>query len=447
MFQTNPRQAAGADAMVFRRGGATGLLVWLVVTSWLSGCGSALFERAPNAKKYRALPLGTEVKVVGSSGELQQPTEIIGVLHTTTKGDPANRDEAAGTLREHAARYGCDGVAHLTSTRREIKTLRRNRSLGPNGVPIYTDVPVISAEHDWIAQCIRSAAAPAEAAVQVAANTRKPDVDVKPEPKAEPKPVKRPKKPDVQPEPKPEPKLEPRPEPKPEPRIEPKPQMRPEPKPEPRVEPKPEPRVEPKPEPRIEPKPEPRPEPKPKVEPPPVAPALDAGDPKLGAEVARFFLQWSGALERNDIDKICASFDDTVFIDVSASAPKIRIKQEFPVEAACESVRNGDLAAYIRDFGPAEVHSEPKMLIPDLFRIHGGAYLRLDDAAQRRYADAVIKGREGKKQLACTLYNVVPAENLFKVSMTCSGVNSFRVLMKRTGENQFKIMQLQHSRP
>lgn len=62
-------------------------------------CSGAGFERAPNAKKHRALPLGSTVYVAANASDLVQPVEYIGLMRATTKGDPANRAEAEETLR------------------------------------------------------------------------------------------------------------------------------------------------------------------------------------------------------------------------------------------------------------------------------------------------------------------------------------------------------------
>jgi hypothetical protein len=178
----------------------------------------------------------------------------------------------------------------------------------------------------------------------------------------------------------------------------------------------------------------------------PVAPPPETYDPKIASEVARAFIGFSDWMVRANVDKLCAAFDDTVAIDITAGQPKMRIKQEFTTAEACESVRNGELANYVRDLGPAEVHADVATLIPTLFGIHRGAYLRLDDQLQKKYSEELAKQREGKKPLACTMYNVVPAGELFRVSLTCTGVANFRLLLRRAAENNFKIVQFSHSR-
>ena len=438
----------------------TGRLPWLALLALVaSGCGAAAFERSGNAKKYRPLPLGATVRIVDKASELTQPVEEIGVLRTTTRGDPANRMEAEETFKTHALRYGCDAVADVQSSRREIQITKRTKTIGHNGIPIYTDEKVIAAEHDWTGHCLRTPDAPLEPGA--------PKVEAAPEPVKPPPPVKKGKQPKVEakPEPKPtpkptrqEPKVVARAEPKPEPKtpVDQHPQIiidettpvrparRVEPAPEVKPEPKPEPRVEPKPEPRPEPKPLPKPEPAPVSAPPP--PQKADFDPKVASEVARAFLAFSDAFVRAQPERICGMFDDNVAIDIQSSQPKLRIKDQLTSAAACQSLTDGELAHYVKDLGPAEVHAEMMTLIPSLFQLYGGAYLQLDSAQQKHYADALRNSRVGKKALACTMYNVAPAEDLFKVSLTCSGVTSFRVLLRRTAPDSFKVMQFTHVR-
>ena len=122
------------------------------------------------------------------------------------------------------------------------------------------------------------------------------------------------------------------------------------------------------------------------------------------------------------------------------------LRKDLAPEEACASMHGGEMAGYLRDFGPAEVHADVATLIPTLFRIHGGAFLRLDEAREADYQRRVIESRNGKKPLACTKYSVLPAGDLFKVSLTCNGVQSFRVLMRRAGPDDFRLMALTHVR-
>jgi len=399
-------------------------------------CSGAGFERAPNAKKHRALPLGATVYVAANASDLVQPVEYIGLMRASTKGDPANRAEAEETFKTAAARYGCDAIAEVQSTRREVKTTRRNRTLGANGVPVYTDEVILAAEHDWTGKCLRTPDAPPEAVVATQAA------------KAEPKPADSEPKAEPVRKPKPKPEVKPKPEPKPEPKAEVKPKAEPkqEPRPEPKVEPKPEPKVEPKAE--VKPTPKAEPKPEPKTGPDPIKPAVPVGtnDAKVASEVARAFLNFSDAMAKGSVERLCAMIDESAVISIDSTQPTIKLRQEFTAAEACESFKTGELATYLRELGPAEVHAEPSTLIPTLFGIHGGAYLTLTDVDQKRYADQVVASRAGKKALACTIYNVVVVDELYKVNLVCDGVRSFRAFFQRTGDKSLKLRAFSHAR-
>ena len=453
-----------------------------LTTAALMACGGAAFQRAANAPKYGPLPVGTKIRIAASLEDLPSESQVIGVMHATTRGDPANRVDAEAAFKTAAGRYGCDAATGLESVRREIRTVRKVRTVLPDGSQKLVDETVVTAEHDWTAQCVRTPDAPGQmiaAAAPVAepepAPEPKPEAvrpkkrapDPKPEPErvapkpkaVEPKPepervVPKPKAPEPKPEPKPEPErvlpkpkaVEPKPEPKPEPeRVVPKPKA-PEPKPEPKIEPKPEPKPEPKVETRpklTEPAPRERQPEKPADRPtPPVAPPTDPAIAKMGTEIARAFLQWSAAWTKGDADKICASFEDTVVINLSSSQPKIKLKAELTAADACASLKDGDLAAYMRELGPSEVHAEMSTLLPTLFGFHGGAYMSLDPEVQKSYAERVVKSREGKKPLQCTMYNVAPKdENSFQVALTCQGINAFKVIYSKGADGSWKVKQ------
>ncbi|MSP92571.1 MAG: hypothetical protein EXR79_12345 [Myxococcales bacterium] len=175
----------------------------------------------------------------------------------------------------------------------------------------------------------------------------------------------------------------------------------------------------------------------------------DPVDAKVATEVAKAFLGWSAALQYSSIERLCGMLDETVYVDVQSTQPRLHVKTNLSRDAACESFKGGDLAGFLKDFGPAEVHAEVPTLLPTLFQIHGGAYMRLDEALQKNYQEQVLKSREAahKAPLACTLYNVLPAGDLFKVGLTCNGVLSYRVLLRRAAPGDFKVMQYIHLRP
>ena len=410
-----PRQASALS----RRAISIALALALLV----GGCGATNFERAAGSKKYRQLPVGTAVRVAESADQLPQPVEIIGTLKTTTRGDPANRPEAEAALKNHAARYGCDALADLTSTRREVQVKRRVPTLGPDGTRKYVEDTIVTPEHDWVASCVRTAEAPADTSAGAAVAKAEP---VAPEPTPEPVPEpKKGKKTKVEPK---VAKADPKPEPKPEP-------VKPEPKPEP---------VKP------EPKPEPRPEPTAKPEPVDPGPAQPPANPKLAIEVAKFFRTWSKQVMTSNVDALCGSLDDQVLVDISASQPKLKIKATMTVTEACESLRSGDLAGYLREFGPSEIHAEVEYVMPTLFAMHGAPFLKLDEATQRKYADEVNRSRtaENKKPLACTSYSAAAmGDENFVITLGCQGVQSFRLIVRHPAEGVFKVMRFIHQRP
>ncbi len=464
----------------FARTGLAARVFAGVLAFSVAACGGAAFQRAANAPKYGPLPVGTKVRIAANVADLPGESQVLGTLHTITRGDPANRVEAENAFRTAAARYGCDVAAGLESKRKEIRTTKKVRSIGANGATVWVDEQTITAEHDWTAQCMHTPDAPSQLLVAATVAKEEPE-EVKPEPV-------RPKR--RTPDPKPEvvavqPK--PRVEPKPEPKLEPKPEVVAV-QPKPRVEPKPEPKLEPKPEvvavqpkPRVETKPEVKPEPKPVVvEKPvekPVRPAPERplpekptvaerptppqpekpaalpivttspADAKIGSEIAKMFLQWSGAWARGDVDKLCGSFEESVVFNVSASQPKLKLKQEMTAADACASLKEGELSSYIRELGPAEVHAEVATLIPELFRIHGGAFLNLEPDVQKRYTEAVATSRVGKKPLACTMYTVTPKDEAnYQISLSCQGVTSFKVFVAKGADGAWKVKAFSHVR-
>lgn len=176
-------------------------------------------------------------------------------------------------------------------------------------------------------------------------------------------------------------------------------------------------------------------------------PKASNGDPKLASEVARAFLMFSNYIANGNVNKLCKMMDtERIYFDIRTSAPKLQIKVDLGPQAACASLRTGDLGTYLRDFGPAEVHAEIATLVPGLFRIHGGAYLKLDAAQENAYRQKLVAQRAGRTPLACTMYTVLPAGNLFKVSVKCQQVNSYRLLLRRDGPNDFKLMAMTHIR-
>lgn len=396
----------------------SGLVGLVAAAIALTACGGAAqFERVKGGKQYSALAAGSAVRVVEALEELPQPVVVVGVLRTTTVGDPADRLGAEEELAKRAPKYGCDAIVALRSERREKKAKRTNRTMNDKGQPVYVEEVVVTAEHDWKAICARTAEVDPTLAASAA--------------KATPVPAK--------------------PEPRPEPPPAPKPEYKPDPKPAPVAKPaKPEPTAKPVPVAKPMPAPKPEPTPPPPPAPAPLPPPVVAEDPALARDVARAFLTLSKDFASGSADRICASLDEDVIWDIATGKPKLKFKQTLSTAASCDALKGGELANYLREFGLSEVHTEMPYLLPTLFGLNGAKpYMRLDEAAQKAYGAAVNdqRSKEGKKPLACTMYQVAQTEDAFKVSLTCAGVTAFRVTLHRLPDGQFKLLQLVHNRP
>ena len=373
-------------------------LAAIVIATALAGCGGAKFARAPGAKKYHALPFGAEVKVADGVDGLAAPTELIGTLQASTTGEPADKAGVAEKLKRHAGRYGCDALVIGEPGRRERKVTKRTKSLGKDGRPVYANEVTVVVEFDWTAQCIRTAAAPKQPA-------KKPKQYASRGKAKAPTPA--PKKPSGVSKTSP---------------------AAPPPQPEP---------------------PPPQPDPPPAAEPAvaPAAPPPDTGDPKLAGEVARAFMALSSYLAAGNAGAICSMLDqEKVVFNIRTRDPVIKLTKDLSNAEACKSFKGGELAAYLRDFGPAEVHGEVATLVPSLFGIHRGAYLQLPESFERKYADELANRRAGKKPLACYAYFVRQADNLFVTSLSCRGVEKYRVLLRRDGASDFKVLNYTHLR-
>lgn len=127
----------------------------------LSACAGMKFARNDGAHRYRALPLGTQVKVVGASLELPQPVVAIGTLtQTVTGGEKPDPGPVTERFRKHAARYGCDAVVGIKSTTRTSTVKKRKKKIGEGGKISYTNETSTQYHHDWTATCTRTSKAP-----------------------------------------------------------------------------------------------------------------------------------------------------------------------------------------------------------------------------------------------------------------------------------------------
>ncbi|MCO4762469.1 MAG: hypothetical protein KC502_13240 [Myxococcales bacterium] len=391
------------------------LVLGLIV---LGGCGGAKFERAAGVKKFRALPPGTTVVAQDSIDGLTTPVLVIGTikLDTKTKVKTPNAKVATDELKKYAARYGCDAVVGATSKASTKVYKKKTKRLGADGRPVFTVTATTVWTHHWKAQCVRTAKAPKEVRLRrdkygrlrpvtktktaaAATSTGTTTTGSASTPGTQPKAA-----PAATAAPAPAPKAAPKEAPKATPTAAPAAAA-------------------------------------------PVPPPADTGDPKMASEVARAFMTFSRYAAAANTTMLCKMLDaERVYFDIRTREPAHRFKKDMAPAAACESMKSGDLANYLRDFGPAEVHAEIPTLIPSLFRIHSGAFLKLDPTRDQLYRQKLAESRKGKKALQCEMYSVLPAGNLFKVMLDCRGVRSYRLLLRRDAPNNFKLMALTHVR-
>lgn len=374
------------------------MAITLSMAVLMTACGGVKFERAAGVKKFRALPLGSPVTAQDSIDGLPTPVLVVGILklQTKTKVKEPDTANAAKKLKRYAATYGCDAVVGATSTAKTKVFKKKKKSLGQDGRPVFTVTETTVWTHSWTAQCVRTAKAPKEAVMKRdkygrlrtvkssgAGGSKKSASTKKSTGKRAKKTTGSSSKVSATPT-------------------------------------------------------------KPAAA---ALPPADAGDPKLASEVARAFLTFSRYAASANAPMICKMLDsERIYFDIRTKEPAHAFKKDMTPTAACTSLKTGALAAYLRDFGPAEVHTEIPTLIPSLFRVHAGAYLKLDEQRDQLYRKKLVESRKGKTPLQCEMYSVLPAGNLFKVMLDCRGVRSYRLLLRRDGPNDFKLMALTHLR-
>ncbi|HAN30520.1 MAG TPA: hypothetical protein DCQ06_02885, partial [Myxococcales bacterium] len=145
------------------------------------------------------------------------------------------------------------------------------------------------------------------------------------------------------------------------------------------------------------------------------------------------------AFQRSDSKTLCRYFDqERVYFDLRSRDPAFSFTKDLSGAKACASLDSGRLSRYLQEFGPAEVHSNPAILIPSLFRVHGGAYLELSADERVEHRKRLQTLRAGKQAIACDMYWVVAADNLFTVHLECDGVRSYELFLRRDGKDDFK---------
>lgn len=144
----------------FTQGLKSGLVCGLLLLL-VAACGGVKFKRQTGGARYRALPVGTPVKVVDRATQLPQPTVFLGTLAASLEGDIApDQSKAEVVFTKHAARYGCDAVVGPRVDTRTKVFKKKAQQLGADGKPVWVTTETIKFFHDWTAKCARTAAAP-----------------------------------------------------------------------------------------------------------------------------------------------------------------------------------------------------------------------------------------------------------------------------------------------
>lgn len=134
----------------------------LLLVTFVAGCAGVKMQRASGAHRYRALPLGTEVKVVGAELQLATPFTVIGGLRwllRTAQQEPDTKS-AERKLKRTAAKYGCDAVVGLAVTSEERKSHKKVTTIGEGGKRVTSMKESIVWVHTFAARCVRTANAP-----------------------------------------------------------------------------------------------------------------------------------------------------------------------------------------------------------------------------------------------------------------------------------------------
>lgn len=132
----------------------------------LVGCGGVDFAREPTAPVFKALPYTWKVTVAARVQDLPQPVEVVGTLSYVEKGGLEEKPEAEKAFRGVALRYGCDAIVGIAGQVREIRSTKQVREVGVGGASVVKQKESVTTETTWSAQCVRSAAAPADATAQ-----------------------------------------------------------------------------------------------------------------------------------------------------------------------------------------------------------------------------------------------------------------------------------------
>jgi len=180
---------------------------------------------------------------------------------------------------------------------------------------------------------------------------------------------------------------------------------------------------------------------------------LKGGSKRRAAALARAVLSWSGAMVTENVEALCAALaPGQVRFDIETRDPPLVIHRSFGREEACLSLVKGELQSFVHEFGPAFLHAEVAVLLPELFRIHGGPYFRLPPSQTDAYIRRLAEARKKQKKLKCMVYRAnpltilrpaagrkEPVVRVYEVEMECLGVRNYVIQFAGSLANGFRI--------
>lgn len=169
---------------------------------------------------------------------------------------------------------------------------------------------------------------------------------------------------------------------------------------------------------------------------------------KVAAAVSAF----SALMASENTAEICSTLAaGRLRFDIATLEPPLNIHTTLEKQAACVSFASGELARYVKEFGPSHPHADIATIIPALFAVHSSPYLHLPRVQLQAYGDA-IAGQKGRSaRLACKTYRAarLPADaatpakqRRYEVTITCARVVDYHVEVMGNRTLGFKVRKL-----
>ena len=166
-------------------------------------------------------------------------------------------------------------------------------------------------------------------------------------------------------------------------------------------------------------------------------PPLKGAYRREGKAVAAVVMAFSKAMADEDKQQLCKHLaPGRLRFDVATMDPPLNIHRNLERDAACVSMQSGELAKYVKEFGPSHPHADMATVIPSLFAIHGSPFLHLPQVQLQAYGKAVLGQRGRAEKLACSTYRAsrLPADRetpakqrRYEVTIGCERVANYHL--------------------